>query len=250
MADQRIAYTEKMIGAGHPTLADTLNRLSMIEHKADGSHGAIHADSIIANSATFVTLNITGSATITIADNSILPVKLVRGATTADATKFYRGDGGWFVPTAATPAIRQVRQSFYAGPSNLTLTTPTDLHSFSFTKTSATSMLLVMATLTAVNDTANWGFATVHTAIFDAVNDVDGDSAVSTAIGWYQSGGGGIVIPHASLKMISLIPSLIAGSTTIGVKGYYTGPGAFPPVGVPQYSGLQIIVQEIEASGP
>lgn len=37
-ADKRIQYTEKMVGAGHPTLTDTLNRLSLVEHNNDGTH--------------------------------------------------------------------------------------------------------------------------------------------------------------------------------------------------------------------
>ncbi len=39
MADQRIQYTEEMVGAGHPTKADTLNRLMLVEHGTDGTHG-------------------------------------------------------------------------------------------------------------------------------------------------------------------------------------------------------------------
>lgn len=41
MADQRILYTEKMVGANPPGgsgLSDTLNRLTLIEHNTDGSH--------------------------------------------------------------------------------------------------------------------------------------------------------------------------------------------------------------------
>src|SRR4030066_2371167 len=38
MADQRISYTEQMVGAGHPTKTDTLNRLALVEHNADGTH--------------------------------------------------------------------------------------------------------------------------------------------------------------------------------------------------------------------
>lgn len=38
MADQRIQYTEEMVGAGHPTKADTLNRHMLVEHNTDGSH--------------------------------------------------------------------------------------------------------------------------------------------------------------------------------------------------------------------
>ncbi len=38
MADQRIQYTEEEVGAGHPTKADTLNRLGLVEHGNDGTH--------------------------------------------------------------------------------------------------------------------------------------------------------------------------------------------------------------------
>ncbi|MBI5902738.1 MAG: right-handed parallel beta-helix repeat-containing protein [Deltaproteobacteria bacterium] len=38
MAEQRIQYTEEMVGAGHPTKADTLNRLMLVEHGTDGAH--------------------------------------------------------------------------------------------------------------------------------------------------------------------------------------------------------------------
>ncbi len=38
MPDQRIQYTEEMVGAGHPTKADTLNRLALERHNTDGTH--------------------------------------------------------------------------------------------------------------------------------------------------------------------------------------------------------------------
>src|SRR3990167_5156612 len=38
MTDLRIQHTEKMTGAGHPTKADTLNRLALIGHNSDGTH--------------------------------------------------------------------------------------------------------------------------------------------------------------------------------------------------------------------
>jgi hypothetical protein len=38
MSDMRIQYTEDMVGAGHPTKDDTLNRLALVEADADG-HG-------------------------------------------------------------------------------------------------------------------------------------------------------------------------------------------------------------------
>jgi len=37
-ADERIQYTEQMVGAGHPTKTDTLNRLILVEHNTDGTH--------------------------------------------------------------------------------------------------------------------------------------------------------------------------------------------------------------------
>ena len=40
MADQRIQYTEEMVGANHPSKSDTLNRLTLVEHDTDGTHKA------------------------------------------------------------------------------------------------------------------------------------------------------------------------------------------------------------------
>lgn len=41
MTDQRIQSTEKMVGANHPTLTDTLNRLALVEHSNDGTHNKL-----------------------------------------------------------------------------------------------------------------------------------------------------------------------------------------------------------------
>lgn len=38
MTDQRIQYGERLVGAGHPTLADTINRHALVEHNSDGTH--------------------------------------------------------------------------------------------------------------------------------------------------------------------------------------------------------------------
>lgn len=38
MADQRLIYTEELVGANHGTKADTLNRLALIDHANDGKH--------------------------------------------------------------------------------------------------------------------------------------------------------------------------------------------------------------------
>lgn len=48
MADQRILFNEEMVGAGHPSKADTLNRLALAEHDSEGKHKAtnIYSDLI------------------------------------------------------------------------------------------------------------------------------------------------------------------------------------------------------------
>lgn len=38
MADQRFQATEYVVGANHPTLTDTINRLALVEHETDGKH--------------------------------------------------------------------------------------------------------------------------------------------------------------------------------------------------------------------
>ena len=38
MTDLRILSIEEMVGSGHPTKADTLNRLALIGHNNDGTH--------------------------------------------------------------------------------------------------------------------------------------------------------------------------------------------------------------------
>lgn len=58
MADQRIQYNEKMVGAGHGSLSDTLNRLALVEHNTDGTH----KDSLI--------VQIVGSSTGAVASNA------------------------------------------------------------------------------------------------------------------------------------------------------------------------------------
>lgn len=55
MTEKRIQYTEKMVGAGHPTLADTLNRMTLVEHNNDGTHAATVARSGINSDITRLT---------------------------------------------------------------------------------------------------------------------------------------------------------------------------------------------------
>lgn len=38
MADLTVKSTERLVGSGHPTLTDTLNRLVLVGHNVDGTH--------------------------------------------------------------------------------------------------------------------------------------------------------------------------------------------------------------------
>lgn len=48
MAVSTIAYTDEMVGAGHPTKADTLNKLTLVEHDTEGKHGSTAWASLVA----------------------------------------------------------------------------------------------------------------------------------------------------------------------------------------------------------
>uniref|UniRef100_A0A6H1Z7M4 Putative pectate lyase n=1 Tax=viral metagenome TaxID=1070528 RepID=A0A6H1Z7M4_9ZZZZ len=51
MANQRILATEEMVGYGHSTKADTLNRFVMVEHNEDGTHTTQHGRSHVITAA-------------------------------------------------------------------------------------------------------------------------------------------------------------------------------------------------------
>ncbi len=55
MADQTIAYIEEMVGSRHPSKADTLNRITIVEHNTDGTHSDVNAGSLLVTSG--VSLN-------------------------------------------------------------------------------------------------------------------------------------------------------------------------------------------------
>ena len=57
MADQRIQYAEEVVGAGHPTKADTLNRRGDVEHATDGTHKLpTVADAVLSGAPVVLTL--------------------------------------------------------------------------------------------------------------------------------------------------------------------------------------------------
>lgn len=50
MADQRARYDEEAVGYGHPTKADVVNRLAMVEHNNDGSHNITYLSDTLGTS--------------------------------------------------------------------------------------------------------------------------------------------------------------------------------------------------------
>lgn len=67
MPDQRIQYNEKMVGAGHVSLSDTLNRLALVEHNTDGTH----KDSLIVQIVETATGEVATGTTIIPKDDTI-----------------------------------------------------------------------------------------------------------------------------------------------------------------------------------
>ena len=80
MADKRILYTEQVVGANHPTLADVANRLVLVEHNNDGSHkDFINVDTyggltaaVAGFSSTPVVAHVTSNQTISV--DLIIPI--------------------------------------------------------------------------------------------------------------------------------------------------------------------------------
>lgn len=78
--DQRIQYTEQMVGASHPTKSDTLNRLTLIEHNTDGTHKSItlngkrlnYDDNLTFSGAYTATFALTGTTSLTLPTSGTL----------------------------------------------------------------------------------------------------------------------------------------------------------------------------------
>ena len=108
MADQRIQAYEDQIGANHPTLADTLNKLCLVEHSTDGTHKVI-----------------TGSPTATLGATSVTTLVTSGQATIVGTTLSYNSDysagavgSGWFFTMAAPSGdTTTLLQAFKAGNS-------------------------------------------------------------------------------------------------------------------------------------
>lgn len=104
--DKRIQYTEEMVGANHPTKTDTLNRLPLVEHNTNGTHGAITPTTV--NKVT-ITAPATGS-TLTINEGKTLTV-----SSTFNTKDALSGDG------VAGRILRQFRLNILNGTNASTI---------------------------------------------------------------------------------------------------------------------------------
>ncbi len=100
MPDQRIQYTEELVGAGHPTKADTLNRLTLVEHREDGTHGNVTInDGLTLSPAVWPAFSAVMSANQGIPNNTWL--KLAFDTEEYDTNNNYDNTNYRFQPTVA-----------------------------------------------------------------------------------------------------------------------------------------------------
>ena len=108
MSDQRILYTEKMVGAGHPTLPDTLNRLPLVEHNTDGTHkfttattesSSTSTGAIVTAGGIGVAKNVNVGGDLSVAGHATLEGVTPTGATGSGKLVFDT------LPTIASPTI-------------------------------------------------------------------------------------------------------------------------------------------------
>ena len=72
MADIRVLYTEEMIGYGHPSKQDTLNRGLLVSHDASGHHSSVDFPSFYLDSnGTGQSITATGTTTINLSTAGI-----------------------------------------------------------------------------------------------------------------------------------------------------------------------------------
>ena len=79
-ADQTIAATEEMVGSGHATKSDTLNRLTLVEHNTDGTH-----------KSTITGLSVTAGKTITATENTSLDEAVAMSSKAPKASPTFTG---------------------------------------------------------------------------------------------------------------------------------------------------------------
>jgi len=93
-ADQTIASTEEMVGSGHATKTDTLNRLGLVEHNTDGTH-----------KAAITGLSVTAGKTITATQNTTLDEAVAMSSKASLATPSFTTGIGVGAASAGTGGI-------------------------------------------------------------------------------------------------------------------------------------------------
>lgn len=129
MADLRIQFSEEMVGNGHPVKADTLNRLSLVEHNNDGTHkyertGLIYVDvraylpdgfvtdgSVDYSSQLQIALNAAGRKEVLVAAGLTITAKNL----TLDDGASVRVDGTLKLPASASDEDAILKNSDTAG---------------------------------------------------------------------------------------------------------------------------------------
>lgn len=202
MADQTIKATEEMVGSGHPTKADTLNRLTLVEHNTDGTHKLVLTN-LLTNSqwiaASGSTLENVGSAVYSDTDGSSYASWTVANCTMTDAG------------------------------ANLRITQTADTDQFArYALTGLTIGKLYELTIVTANGTGSWGASdylrVMNNALAVEVARVATESAATFTLVWeaaettnhaqiHASLGAGETLNVTSITCYEVTPGYVAADT-------------------------------------
>jgi len=107
MADQRILYNEEMVGANHPTKADTLNRRGNVEHEQDGTHKTLPVLTVTKQKLTLAT-ELTIAAGVITATQALHLVDTEADAASDDLDTINGGAAGQMLAIRAAHTDRTV----------------------------------------------------------------------------------------------------------------------------------------------
>ncbi|MFH1739785.1 MAG: hypothetical protein ABIH23_12305 [bacterium] len=144
-ADQTIAATEEMVGSGHATKTDTLNRLGLVEHNTDGTHKSsltltspalvtpalgTPASGNLQNTTAYPGLAITAGKTITVTQNTSLDEAVAMSSKAPKASPTFTGlvttAGQIAFPATANPSSNvNTLDDYEEGTWTLTMTPAT-----------------------------------------------------------------------------------------------------------------------------
>lgn len=103
MADQRIQYTEEIVGAGHPTKADTINRIVLAEHGTDGTHNAANIYTDLITKGPWIDVRAYGAKGNGVTDDTVALNNALYAASTSNGVCYIPHTGNYYVIT--TPLI-------------------------------------------------------------------------------------------------------------------------------------------------